>query len=146
MSFHNSFSYFKYGVLILWIVFCIFYSRIAFRIWVHFLICLYFHIRILRAHPLSTYAKFSEELTFLTPWYAHVRLPIRGLEMLVFRKILRTYVMNDPYDRHKNTHHFMGSWVFFIKPLFTQGIFYVDWRRASFKILYFFFKTLTTLV
>ena len=38
-------------------------------------------------HPLSTYAKFSEKLTFLTPWYAHVQ---------VFRKILRTYWMDGP--------------------------------------------------
>ena len=50
----------------------------------------------IRGHPLSTYAKFSEKLTFLTPWYAHIRVPIRGLEMLVFRKILRTYLMDNP--------------------------------------------------
>ena len=37
-----------------------------------------------RGHPLCTYAKFSEKLTFLTPRYAHVRARIRGLEMLVF--------------------------------------------------------------
>ena len=42
------------------------------------------------------YVKFSEKLTFLTPWYAHVRVRIRGLEMLVFRKILRTYLMDEP--------------------------------------------------
>ena len=41
------------------------------------------------------YAKFSEKLLFLTPSYAHVRVRIRGLEMLV-RKILRTYLMDDP--------------------------------------------------
>ena len=29
-------------------------------------------------HPLSTYAKFSEKLTFLTPRYGHVRVRIRG--------------------------------------------------------------------
>ena len=40
-----------------------------------------------RDHPFSTYAKFSEKL---------VRVRIRGLEMLVFRKILRTYLMDDP--------------------------------------------------
>ena len=51
---------------------------------------------LLRGHPLSTYAKFSEKLTFLTPWYAHVRVRIRGLEMLVFRKILRTHLMDGP--------------------------------------------------
>ena len=49
-------------------------------------------------HPLSTYAKFSEKLTFLTPWNAHVRVRIRGLEMLVFRKNLRTYLMDSPYS------------------------------------------------
>ena len=50
----------------------------------------------LRDHPFSTYAKFSEKLTFLTPWYWYVRVCIRGLEMLVFRKHLRTYLMNGP--------------------------------------------------
>ena len=49
----------------------------------------------LRGHPLSTYAKFSEKLTFLTPWYAHVCVHIRGLEMLVFWKILRMNLMDD---------------------------------------------------
>ena len=43
-------------------------------------------------HPLNTYVKSSEKLTFQTPWYAHVRVRIRGLEMLVFGKILRTYL------------------------------------------------------
>ena len=51
---------------------------------------------VLRGHPLSTCTKFSEKLTILTPWYAHVCVRIRGLEMSVFRKILRTYLMNDP--------------------------------------------------
>ena len=45
---------------------------------------------------LSTYAKFSEKLTFLSPWYAHVRVHIRGLEMLAFWKILGTYLMDNP--------------------------------------------------
>ena len=49
-----------------------------------------------RGHPLSTYAKFPEKLTFVTPWYVHVRVHIRGLQMLIFRKILRTYLMDDP--------------------------------------------------
>ena len=46
------------------------------------------HFWFVGGHPLSTYAKFSEKLTFLTPWYVHVRVRIRGLEMLVFRKIV----------------------------------------------------------
>ena len=49
-----------------------------------------------RGHPLSTYAKFSQKLTFLTSWYAHVRVRMRVLEMLVFRKILHTYLMDGP--------------------------------------------------
>ena len=28
-------------------------------------------------HPFSTYAKFTEKLTFLTPYYAHARVRIR---------------------------------------------------------------------
>ena len=39
--------------------------------------------------PSITYANFSEKLTFLNP-------RIRGVEMLVFRKILRKYLMDDP--------------------------------------------------
>ena len=42
-------------------------------------------------HPFNKYAKFSEKLIFLTPRYGHVHVRIRGQEMLVFRKILRTY-------------------------------------------------------
>ena len=38
----------------------------------------------------STYAKFPEKLTFLTPWYAHVRVHIWEYEMLIFRRTLRT--------------------------------------------------------
>ena len=43
---------------------------------------------IVRGHPFGTYAKFSEKLIFQTPWYAQVRVRIRGLEKLVFRKIM----------------------------------------------------------
>ena len=49
-----------------------------------------------RGHPLNTHAKFPKKLTFLTPWYAHVHVRIRGLEMLVFRKTLRTFLMDGP--------------------------------------------------
>ena len=48
------------------------------------------YCRSVRGHSFSTYAKFSEKLTF-TRWYAHVRVRIRGLEILVFRKMLCTY-------------------------------------------------------
>ena len=50
--------------------------------------------------PVSTFAKFSEKLIFLTLLIRHVphlRVRFKGLEMLVFRKVLRTYLMNDPF-------------------------------------------------
>ena len=44
-----------------------------------------------RDHSISMYAEFSEKLTFLTHSYADLRVRIRGLEILVFRKSLCTY-------------------------------------------------------
>ena len=35
----------------------------------------------------TKHTKFSEKLTFLTPWYAHVRVWNMGQKMLVFQKI-----------------------------------------------------------
>ena len=49
----------------------------------------------IRGHPLSAYAKSSEKQTFQTPWYVNVRVRIRGVEMLFFWKLLRTYLMDD---------------------------------------------------
>ena len=43
-----------------------------------------------RDHSFISYGKSSGKLTFLTPWYAHVRVRFRGEEMLVFREILHT--------------------------------------------------------
>ena len=48
--------------------------------------------------------KIFEKLTFITPWYAHVCAWIRGLEMLLFQNILRTYLIDGPFaDTHKTT-------------------------------------------
>ena len=55
-----------------------------------------FQVNGLGGHSLSTYAKFNEKLIFLTPSYAHVRVHVRGVEIIVFRKILRTYLMDGP--------------------------------------------------
>ena len=52
-------------------------------------------IGLCRDHSFCTFTKFSEKITFLTPRYTHICVRIRRLEMLVFRKILRTYYMND---------------------------------------------------
>ena len=58
-----------------------------------------FHEIFFWVHPFSTYAKFSEKLKFLTPWCAHVRVRIKGWEILVFRKFcLRTKWIN-PFSR-----------------------------------------------
>ena len=59
-------------------------------------LALYTFVLGIRGDPLSTYAKFSEKLICLTPWYAHVRVRSRGLELSVCQKILRTYLMDDP--------------------------------------------------
>ena len=48
-----------------------------------------FKLILATGHLLSTYAKFSEKLKL------NVRVRIRGLKMLVFRKILLTYLMDD---------------------------------------------------
>ena len=48
------------------------------------------------------YAEFSGKLTFVTPCYAHVCVRIKGLDMLIFRKILRTYQMDGPFGKPKD--------------------------------------------
>ena len=47
-----------------------------------------------RYHSFSTYAKFSKKLIILAPLYAHVRVRIRGQEMLVFSENF-AYVLNE---------------------------------------------------
>ena len=54
------------------------------------------NVKLIWDQPLSTYAKSFEKLTFLTSWYPRVRVRIGGLGILVFRKILRTYLMDGP--------------------------------------------------
>ena len=49
-----------------------------------------------RGQPLTTYAKFFEKLTFLSPWYAHVHMYIRVLEIYVFWKIFACVDMDEP--------------------------------------------------
>ena len=49
-----------------------------------------------RRHPLSAYIKLSKKLTFPTAWNAHVRVHIWGLEVLIFQKMLRKYLMDGP--------------------------------------------------
>ena len=54
-----------------------------------------FFLNILQDHPFNTYTKFFKTLLFLTPYYAPVGVSIWGSEILVFRKILRMYNMDD---------------------------------------------------
>ena len=59
--------------------------------------CNHYTTALLSRGPSIKYvSKIFRKLTFLTPWYAHVRVRIRGLEMLVFRTILRMYIMDVP--------------------------------------------------
>ena len=46
-------------------------------------------------NPLSTYAILFEEISFVTPRNAYVSVRISGYEMLVFRKVIRTYQMKE---------------------------------------------------
>ena len=64
---------------------------------------------ILRGHPLSTYIKFSEKLTFLTPWYAHVRCAYQEVKSVSFSENF-AYVLNGwPLSRVFLTHYFMKT-------------------------------------
>ena len=36
------------------------------------------NMNVFKDHSFKTYAKFSKKLTFLTPWYGHVRVRVRG--------------------------------------------------------------------
>ena len=65
--------------------------------------------RNVRDHPLSTYAKSSKKLALLTPCYAHICVRNRGLERLVFRKILRTYLLDGPLQEILNLRRLIGS-------------------------------------
>ena len=66
-------------------------------------------------HPFSTYAKFSEKLTFLTPWYAYVRVRIRGNKMLFFGKFcVHTKWMNPAMKiKSRNSENFQSTFPFF---------------------------------
>lgn len=54
------------------------------------------HLPIFRR--LSCSEKCSNKLIFLTPCYEHARVCMRRWEVLVFRKILHTYEMDDSQD------------------------------------------------
>ena len=61
-----------------------------------------------RGHSLSPYAKFSEKLIFLTNWYAHVRVHIRGVRNIHFSGNI-AYVLNEwPLSER---HNIEETWV-----------------------------------
>ena len=59
-------------------------------------------LTIIKMEIFNKHAKFSEKLTFLTRWYADVRVRISGYKMLVFRKILLMYEIDDPKSLGSN--------------------------------------------
>ena len=64
-------------------------------------------------------AKSSQKLTFLSPWYAHVRPGIGGLEMLIFRKILCVHLMDSMFYVHLDLLGFEQS-VCFLSPYYSS--------------------------
>ena len=81
----------------------------------------------IRNHPFSTYVKSSEKLTFLTPWYAHVCVRIRGSEILFFRKFCVCTKWINPYI-------ISLTWKFII---FLQSFLKYYLLSSSFPSLYF---------
>ena len=53
-----------------------------------------------RGHPLSTDQKFAENLIFLTPWYANVRVRIRRVKNVSFSEIFAYAFANHPTLQH----------------------------------------------
>ena len=53
-----------------------------------------------RGHPLSTDQKFAENLIFLTPWYANVRVRIRRVKNVSFSEIFAYAFANHPTVQH----------------------------------------------
>ena len=64
-----------------------------------------------RVHPFSMYAKFSEKLTFLTSWYAHICVRSRGLKILVLQKIVRTYLNGWSHIGQRVCHPDINSYI-----------------------------------
>ena len=90
-----------------------------------------FFMNDLWGHPLNTYAKFSEKLTFLTPWYAHVSVRVRELEMLVFRKILRTHLLDNPYSFYHDLKDFTRKPVWLACLVVMSLFIYADINKNS---------------
>ena len=62
----------------------------------------------------TKHTKFSEKRTFLTPWYAPVRVRIRRQEMFVFRKIWRAlFSCNARFEIRPYDIYTFGSSAFF---------------------------------
>ena len=63
----------------------------------------------LRDHLFSTFTNFSGKQAFLTSWYTHIRVRIRGWEILVFRKvfadILNEWVLHFALNISKKYEH-----------------------------------------
>ena len=74
-----------------------------------------FHISIIWDHPRSTYAKFSEKLTFLITWYV--------CAYLLFGKIVRTFWLNDRYLKNISHFNFIGKLNVFVETI--QHCYYV---------------------
>ena len=86
-------------------------------------------------HWFSTYAKFSEKPTFLTPWYVHVHTCVyQGVRNVSFSENV-AYVLNEwpPEVQQKRISHFaidgFKIWLWENKPLLRYGGVYVSFKN-----------------
>ena len=101
-----------------------------------------------RNHQFSTYAKFFQKLTFLTPWYAHERVS-GGKKCYFFGKFCVRTQWTNPYwilaasNSHKSSLHLLvqiqqSKWKTIFWNLFKFNN-KDTWRTTIMSVSYFFF-------
>ena len=78
------------------------------------------------------------------PWYTHVRVRIMGLEMLIFRKILRTYLMDNSLFKLCFDKRFDQNWsLMFVNLAKTDSLrtAFFTWIGNVFKAAILFLST-----
>ena len=94
-------------------------------------------------HSFSKYARFSEKLAFLTPWYAQVAVSIQGVRNVNFSESLGKYYMNDPYPRTRRDMYLGPSVAYLLRILLNI----YDWtysKKVCIKALETFDMVLNT--
>ena len=76
LSFSNISTWWCFHICFQGLIACLKYCKLVWK--THRSIFLLLRLGTKGYHSFSTFAKLSEKLTFLTPWYAHARVPIKG--------------------------------------------------------------------